>query len=52
MRALCNRLHIKKLTSTVYQPKINGTFKKKLGGFVENEKNEWDKYLPYLWYSY
>ena len=59
MRELCKLLHIKKLTSTVYHPeaiglveKLNGTLKKMLGCFVENEKDYWDKYIPYLLFSY
>ena len=59
MKELCKLLHIKKLTSTRYHPeanglveRFNGTLKKMLTCFVENEKDDWDKYLPYLLFSY
>ena len=59
MRELCKLLNIKKITSTPYHPeanglveKFNGTLKKMLSCFVENEKDDWDKYLPYLLFSY
>ena len=52
MKELCKLLHIKKLTSTPYHPeanglveRLNGTLKKMLTCFVENEKDVWDKYL-------
>ena len=59
MKELCKLLHIKKLTSTPYHPeanglveRFNGTLKKMLTCFVEKEKDDWDKYLPYLLFSY
>ena len=59
MKELCKLLHIKKLTSTSYHPeanglveRFNGTLKKMLTCFVENGKDDWDKYLPYLLFSY
>ena len=59
MKQLCRLLHIKKLTSTPYHPqanelveRFNGTLKRMLTCFVENEKDDWDKYLTYLLFSY
>ena len=59
MKELCKLLHIKKITSTPYHPeanglveRFNGTLKRMLTCFVENEKDDWDKYLPYLLFSY
>ena len=59
MKELCKLLKIKKLQSTPYQPEangllecFNGTLKRLLTCFVQDEQSEWDVLLPYLLFAY
>ena len=59
MQESCKLLHVKKLKSTPYHQeanglvdRFNGTLKRKLTCFVQDEKLEWDVHLPYMLFAY
>ncbi|MEW8544650.1 MAG: reverse transcriptase domain-containing protein, partial [Candidatus Thiodiazotropha sp.] len=59
MKELCKILNVTKLKSTPYHPeangpieKFNGTLKRMLTCFVQDEMSEWDLLLPYLLFAY
>ncbi|MCG8044622.1 MAG: RNase H-like domain-containing protein [Candidatus Thiodiazotropha endolucinida] len=59
MKELCKLLGVKKLQSTPYHPeanglveRFNGTLKRMLTCFVQDEQSEWDVLLPYLLFAY
>ena len=59
MQELCKLLHVKKLKSTPYHPeanglveRFNGTLKRMLTCFVQDEQLEWDTLLPYMLFAY
>ena len=59
MQELCKLLSVKKLKSTPYHPeanglveRFNGTLKRMLTCFVQEEQLEWDRLLPYMLFAY
>ena len=59
MSELCRLLSIRKLSTTPYHPqanglveRFNGTLKRMLQIFAQDEPGKWDKLIPYLLFAY
>ena len=52
MQQLCSLLHIKKLKTSPYHPQANGTLKKMLKCYSDEEAKNRDKSIPYVLVAY